>query len=45
MQIKKIVVGRGGVVISTIGKAARLDLQAMYRRPVHVILTVRVGKQ
>ena len=45
VQVKKIIVGRGGVVISTIGKAARLDLQAMYRRPVHIILTVRVDKK
>eukprot|EP00891_Asterochloris_glomerata_P003404 jgi/Astpho2/3404/e_gw1.00054.126.1_t len=44
-EVKKIIVGRGGVVISTIGKAARLDLQAMYRRPVHIILTVRVDKK
>jgi GTP-binding protein Era len=39
---KGIVVGKGGVVLKRVGKAARLELKARLGRPVHLELWVKV---
>ncbi|HUO82932.1 MAG TPA: GTPase Era [Gammaproteobacteria bacterium] len=39
---KPIVIGRGGELLKTVGRAARLELKARIGRPVHVELRVKV---
>lgn len=39
---KGIVVGKGGALLKNVGRAARLDLKARYKMPVHLELWVKV---
>ena len=41
IQLKKILVGKGGQQIKKIGTAARLDLEEFLERPVYLELHVR----
>jgi GTP-binding protein Era len=41
---KGIIVGRGGETIKQIGRAARLEMQEIFARPVHLDSRVKVKK-
>ena len=41
---KKILIGRGGAMLKTIGSAARARIEGLTERPVHLTLWVRVTK-
>jgi GTPase len=42
---RKIVVGSQGAAIGQIGKAARLELESMWNKRVHLILNCRVENE
>ena len=44
-HVKRIVVGRGGAAIGEVGKRARLELQDILDRKVHLILNVKVRQR
>lgn len=45
LQVKGMVVGRGGAVIGQIGKMARLELNLIFQKTVHLILLVKVTRK
>lgn len=44
-NVRKIVVGRHGAAIGTVGKGARLELENMWQRRVHLILNAKTAKK
>lgn len=42
--VRGIVVGRQGDAIRSVGKAARLELEKMWKCPVHLFINVKVQK-
>jgi GTP-binding protein Era len=43
-NVRMIVVGAGGAAIGVVGRAARLELEALWKRRVHLILNVKARK-
>lgn len=43
-SVRKIVVGRAGQAIRAVGTAARLELEKMWHKRVHLILNVKCNK-
>lgn len=41
-RIRKMVIGKNGDTIRQVGIAARYDIEALLKRPVHLYLNVRV---
>jgi len=41
-SVRKIVVGTRGVAIGSVGKAARLELEKMWKKRVHLFLNVKL---
>lgn len=44
-QVKGMIVGRNGAVIGQIGKLARLELNLIFQKTVHLFLQVKVAKK
>ena len=44
-SVRKIVVGTRGAAIGTVGRGARLELEKMWKRRVHLILNAKVVKK
>ena len=42
-SLRKIVVGSRGVAIGSVGKAARLELEKLWKKRVHLFLNVKVA--
>ena len=45
LQVRRIVVGRGGAAVGEIGVSARKDLEAALNERVHLMLNVKVAKK
>ena len=44
-NVRKIVVGKNGAAIGAVGRAARLDLEKMWQRRVHLILNAKAARK
>jgi GTP-binding protein Era len=42
-SVRQIVVGRRGAAIGSVGRSARLELENMWKRRVHLFLNVKVA--
>ena len=44
MQVHNILVGKNGIVIGEVGKRARIELELMFQRRVHLYLNVKTAR-
>ena len=44
-NVRRIVVGRGGAAVGAVGRSARLELEKIWQRRVHLILNVIARKK